>query len=289
VSHADVISVSYFLCVQHTVITVLLREARLMNIEKLQQLIKEKDILEAEIQALIEFLNRPGNFGTKGRLVDDEGFPIVDYEKAYTVREARGMLQRKQNDHIALMKQIELGLYEVHAAARQRKENHTQAQQTQPLTQAQTTQNNSPAAPSSTTSPLPSTTTFLSSEVHSQTQQLTSDISLSSKSSSSPLTTTTTTAFKSSKAFARVNSVVPSSPAALSGLQVGDLIIHFGTINVDNHNNLLAIRDVVIRNENKEIQVTVRRNADEIHTLRLVPRKWSGQGLLGCHLLPYKE
>jgi hypothetical protein len=52
------------------------------------------------LKALIEFLNRPGNFGVKGPLVDKEGFPIVDYEKAFTVREARGMLQRKSSQNL---------------------------------------------------------------------------------------------------------------------------------------------------------------------------------------------
>jgi 26S proteasome non-ATPase regulatory subunit 9 len=50
---------------------------------------------------------------------------------------------------------------------------------------------------------------------------------------------------------------------------------------------MAALAGLVGRSENRELQVVVQRAA-EAHptTLTLVPCKWEGRGLLGCHLQP---
>lgn len=50
--------------------------------------------------------------------------------------------------------------------------------------------------------------------------------------------------------FARVNSVVEGSPAAESGLQAGDKIVSFGTVNWQNHERLGKVAQAVQQNEN---------------------------------------
>jgi 26S proteasome non-ATPase regulatory subunit 9 len=70
-------------------------------------------------------------------------------------------------------------------------------------------------------------------------------------------------------------------------MHVGDLVIDFGGVDVTNNNNLIGVRDLVMKNENKSLDLYVQRGADVLH-LTLTPKKWSGQGLLGCHLLPHK-
>lgn len=50
--------------------------------------------------------------------------------------------------------------------------------------------------------------------------------------------------------FARVNSVVPGSPAEESGLHAGDKITRFGTVNWQNHERLGKVAQVVQQNEN---------------------------------------
>jgi 26S proteasome regulatory subunit N4 len=50
-------------------------------------------------------------------------------------------------------------------------------------------------------------------------------------------------------AFAKVNSVAPSSPAHEAGLKVGDKILTFGPVHSGNHQNLQKIAEVVQRNE----------------------------------------
>ena len=45
--------------------------------------------------------------------------------------------------------------------------------------------------------------------------------------------------------FARVNSVVPNSPAATAGLLTGDRIVRFGTADWLNHDRLVKVSEIV--------------------------------------------
>jgi len=90
--------------------------------------------------------------------------------------------------------------------------------------------------------------------------------------------------------FAKVNEVSLSSPAELAGLRVADLIVKFGSINSKNSDNLKAVGQLVRDSEGRPIHVQVKRSEngnDSLKSLSLTPKKWSGQGLLGCLLIPY--
>ena len=50
--------------------------------------------------------------------------------------------------------------------------------------------------------------------------------------------------------FARVNAVVPASPAEQAGMQVGDKVTKFGWVNWTNHERLGKVAHVVQQNEN---------------------------------------
>ncbi|KAK5129281.1 hypothetical protein LTR08_003637 [Meristemomyces frigidus] len=92
--------------------------------------------------------------------------------------------------------------------------------------------------------------------------------------------------------FAKVNTVVPGSPAGVAGLQSGDRITQFGSVNRTNHEGLSRVAQVVQQNENSIILVKFLRDGSlnapsQSMELRLTPRRdWGGRGLLGCHLLP---
>ncbi|KAL4932050.1 putative 26S proteasome non-ATPase regulatory subunit Nas2 [Aspergillus undulatus] len=92
--------------------------------------------------------------------------------------------------------------------------------------------------------------------------------------------------------FAKVNSVMSGSPAGQAGLQAGDTIRSFGSVNWLNHERLSKVAEVVQQNEGRTIIVKISRNgatpANPANLdLELVPRRdWGGRGLLGCHLLP---
>ena len=96
--------------------------------------------------------------------------------------------------------------------------------------------------------------------------------------------------------FAKIDAVAPLSPAAEAGFQAGDLIIEFGNIRHDNHQNLTALMPVVTSaaDAQEEIAITLMRhnsgtneNIFEVVELALVPKPWPGRGLIGCHIVPY--
>jgi hypothetical protein len=99
------------------------------------------------------------------------------------------------------------------------------------------------------------------------------------------------------KPFARVNAIAAESPSKAAGLREEDLIVEFGYLNMDNHNHLKAIAELVpdVAAEKQSISLTVRRKRnhkdDEWDTLKLSlsPKPWPGRGLMGCHLVPYTE
>eukprot|EP00752_Nemacystus_decipiens_P014727 g13116.t1 len=88
--------------------------------------------------------------------------------------------------------------------------------------------------------------------------------------------------------IAKVNEVSDGSPAATAGLEVGDLVLRFGGIDISHPKGLGGVVDVVREKEGQEVPVTVLRGAerDGVKDLTLVPKTWSGRGLLGVHLLP---
>ncbi|KAG8456087.1 hypothetical protein GDO86_002040 [Hymenochirus boettgeri] len=92
----------------------------------------------------------------------------------------------------------------------------------------------------------------------------------------------------SSPAFARVDTVTAGSPASMSGLQVGDEIIAFGTVNTSNFKTLQNIAEVVKHSEGKPLNITVVRDGKSV-SFGLTPQRWNGKGLLGCNIIPLKR
>ncbi|KAA8894398.1 26S proteasome non-ATPase regulatory subunit 9 [Sphaerosporella brunnea] len=89
--------------------------------------------------------------------------------------------------------------------------------------------------------------------------------------------------------FAKINSVAPNSPAAEAGLQKGDYIKKFGTVNALNHEKLKKLTELVAANEENPVTVLVSRReagSEADRELTIVPRTWEGNGKLGCHILP---
>ncbi|XP_065212079.1 26S proteasome non-ATPase regulatory subunit 9 [Planococcus citri] len=88
--------------------------------------------------------------------------------------------------------------------------------------------------------------------------------------------------------IARVTSITAGSPSDEAGLQVGDLITNFGSVNSSNFNGLADISNIVKHSINQIIKVIVLR--DEVTVkVYLKPHLWSGQGVLGCVILPFES
>lgn len=203
--------------------------SRPITVSDVQELVRRKDELEAQIKACYELLESQKGVGMNEPLVDAEGFPRDDID-LYQVRTARHNIICLQNDHKALMKQVEEALHQLHA---REKEKHAR-DEAEALAEAM-----------------------------SQSQSL-------------------------PQPFAKVNTVTPGSPASVSGLQVDDEIVEFGSVNVNNFQNLQNIATVVQHSEGRPLSVTVIRGGRKVH-VGLIPKRWAGKGLLGCNIIPLQR
>ncbi|XP_023245269.1 26S proteasome non-ATPase regulatory subunit 9 [Copidosoma floridanum] len=88
--------------------------------------------------------------------------------------------------------------------------------------------------------------------------------------------------------FLRVNLVSPGSPAELAGIQTEDLILEFGSITSSNFNSLKDIGSIVENSRYKNVAVKIKRGSNTF-ALTLIPRPWSGKGLLGCNVVPLES
>ncbi|XP_063977549.1 26S proteasome non-ATPase regulatory subunit 9 [Diachasmimorpha longicaudata] len=110
-------------------------------------------------------------------------------------------------------------------------------------------------------------------------------------SSSSPRSVSTTPVqdtLSPGEPFLRVNLVSEGSPAEQAGLRINDLVTEFGSINFQNFGSLKDIGDLVAHSLNKSVIVKVKRRSDYV-VLTLVPKPWTGKGLLGCNIIPLEN
>lgn len=81
-----------------------------------------------------------------------------------------------------------------------------------------------------------------------------------------------------------VTLVMPNSPAEACGIQKDDEILEFGSINGDNFKELKQISELVMHRQNQSVTLKVKRQHRKLD-ITLVPRVWSGRGLLGCNIV----
>ncbi|XP_077318089.1 26S proteasome non-ATPase regulatory subunit 9 [Lithobates pipiens] len=184
-----------------------------ITMHDVQKLIVKKDELEAQIKAYYEVLEDQKNIGMEGPLVDIEGYPRTDVD-LYQIRTARHNIVCLQNDHKAIMKDIEEALHNLHARDKEKR---------------------------------------VKDEVEAQAEALQHNLDLLVP-------------------FAKVDAVTPGSPASMSGLQVGDEITAFGSVNSKNFQNLQNIATVVQHSEGRPLSVTVIRDGKSVH-LGLTPQR----------------
>ncbi|GMH45623.1 hypothetical protein BSKO_13580 [Bryopsis sp. KO-2023] len=88
--------------------------------------------------------------------------------------------------------------------------------------------------------------------------------------------------------FAVVDSVSQNSPAVAAGIEVGDQLCRFGSIiatGAQDSKTLSRLAQSLKDNEGKEV-VTIFMRRGVPQQMTLVPKKWGGPGLIGCHLRP---
>lgn len=85
--------------------------------------------------------------------------------------------------------------------------------------------------------------------------------------------------------LAIVGQVAEGSPSDRAGLQEGDIILEFGRVNSSNWTDLQLINAEVESSIDNYIKVIVLRSS-QLKRLNLKPKRWSGNGYLGCMFLP---
>jgi len=96
--------------------------------------------------------------------------------------------------------------------------------------------------------------------------------------------------------------VEENSPAQVGGLNSGDLLSEFASVNIYTPDNIKQIPHVVV--ENRPLRIAVLREVAEgsysgpekihdisgrhyiKHVVEVKPERWSGRGLLGCKIDP---
>ena len=93
--------------------------------------------------------------------------------------------------------------------------------------------------------------------------------------------------------FAYIKSVEPDSPASRAGLQVNDELLEVGSVNEKNFTSLLDIKAVIESSEDKRVRVLLQRKGPDgnvkLVLTGLTPKRWSGEGLVGCTVFPLEK
>nr|XP_006640292.1 PREDICTED: 26S proteasome non-ATPase regulatory subunit 9 [Lepisosteus oculatus] len=84
------------------------------TVDYVKNLVKKKDEIEEQIKAYYDVLEDQKGVGMDGPLVDVEGYPRADVD-VFQVRTARHNISCLQNDHKAIMLEIEEALHQLHA------------------------------------------------------------------------------------------------------------------------------------------------------------------------------
>ncbi|XP_074154233.1 26S proteasome non-ATPase regulatory subunit 9 [Sminthopsis crassicaudata] len=107
-----------------------------VTISDVQELVRRKDEIEAQIKAYYDVLEDQKGVGMNEPLVDIEGYPRADVD-VYQVRTARHNIICLQNDHKALMKQVEEALHQLHAKGKEKQARDAAEAQNEALSQGQ--------------------------------------------------------------------------------------------------------------------------------------------------------
>jgi len=243
----------------------------------LQSLQSEKTHLESHISQLT-------SNNVDGGLVDESGFPRSDVD-VHGIREIRNQLARAQNDYKALMSKVEKAMLEYHRLSKLEKAN-------QPKPAGSTNNSLNPAASISISAEnqpaekkIPSThdSHTPAAAAPSASSSASSSSSSASSSSSTPSSLSLASLPEHLEAFYSVDEVSAHSPASEAGLCVGDRILVFGSLTKEIFSNQ-AMAAVTQASINRPLRVVVERAEVGRVILQLIPMKWEGRGLLGCHL-----
>ncbi|XP_004709652.1 26S proteasome non-ATPase regulatory subunit 9 [Echinops telfairi] len=106
-----------------------------VTVSDVQELMRRKEEIEAQIKANYDLLESQKGVGMSEPLVDCEDYPRSDVD-LYQVRTARHNIVCLQNDHKALMKQVEEALHQLHARDKEKQARDLAEAQSEALSQS---------------------------------------------------------------------------------------------------------------------------------------------------------
>jgi len=184
------------------------------------------------------------------KLVDDSGFPLPNVNLPL-VTESRGKIRMFWNDRKALSDKIESTMIAYHALIKKKKSMMDG--------------------------------TYVEPKIQDVTDEM--EVDQPTSTSRPPNGASGTSTRTSLKPFLIINSITPNSPSSTANLKLGDKIVKFGDLKFETFVGLKQIGEYVARNEDQAITlafIRVEDGEDCIQFTSLVPKKWSGRGLLGC-------
>ncbi|OAY71028.1 26S proteasome non-ATPase regulatory subunit 9 [Ananas comosus] len=196
-------------------------------------LMERRAAMEADMNAIIDALSRPGGPGISGNLLDSQGFPRPDIDIP-TVRAQRHRLAELRNDHKDITDKIDKNLQVLHSLRLGK---------------------NEPAIPGDAGA-------SASHGVSSQYSPMEED----------PIVRIP---------FAIIDEIVDDSPAAEDGLQLGDEIVKFGSVEIGDGLQAKLVSEAQ-SNQGRTVPLIIIRHGS-VMNLNVIPRQWRGRGLLGCH------
>ncbi|KAL9242485.1 hypothetical protein vseg_016478 [Gypsophila vaccaria] len=211
------------------------------------KLMDKRSGIEAEMNAVIQRLCQPGGPGLHANLVDSEGFPRTDIDIP-TVLSDRRRLAELKNDHTDVTEKINQNILLLHAVKQGSKYSAT-------------------------------STSENSMEIDGPGSSMSKGAALASVEHVNPSTAEANVV--GYIPFAVVDEIADSSPAAEDGLQLGDQIVKFGSVE-SGENMLPMLAEEVQRSQGSAISVAIMRHG-ALSNVSITPRTWQGRGLLGCH------
>ncbi|XP_015580997.1 26S proteasome non-ATPase regulatory subunit 9 isoform X1 [Ricinus communis] len=215
------------------------------------KLMDKRTAVEAEMNTIIDHLCQPGGPGLSGNLLDFEGFPRQDIDIP-SIRAERQRLAVLRNDHKEITEKINENIQVLHSAR---------------------LASRSPSVKDSGNSASNNQNSSVDGVVASASSH---NVLLKDASNSMDLDAIV------SIPFAVVDEIADGSPTAEDGLQLGDQIIKFGSVEYQVGINLLQrLATEAQANQGCATPVIVLRQGAPIN-LTVTPRTWQDRSLLGC-------
>ena len=305
--------------------------------ESLKSLGVQRAAIESEAEAIVSELTTPGQndngavvppMGIDTPLVDHEGYPRNDID-VYRARSLRGRLSILRNDYKSITKELDTKLQQLallqnpKKAEEEKRERDKRIQKKpkpkyDPVSGKWVVQNwdgsisGVPQGEGRSFSDVGSGsgTSIDGSRNNEDPDSTSTRPNRESSIDGADFVSSHTSTMTAMIPFARVDEVTPLSPAAEAGLQVGDYIVQFGSIELSSTTTTSqqALQEMgalvpQVAGEGGSLALVVLRQQQDTRigdeeatssprttvSLTLRPHPWQGRGLLGCHVVPLSK